>query len=617
MSGRIPASVVEAIRAKVDIVEVIGEFVELTKAGKNYKGLCPFHSEKTPSFNVNPEGQYYHCFGCHAGGDVFKFLMEKEGISFTEAVRQLGRRVGVQVNLRPMTEEEQAQARLRQRVAQMHRIALQFFSEALFVPDAAHARAYLRKRGISKPMVDLFGLGYSPAAWETLYKVLKDQGFSDDECIASGLVVRSSKGSGAYDRFRGRLMFAICDEHGQPVAFGGRVLDDSDPKYLNSPETPLFRKGTHVYGLHLAKDSIRKTGQVIVVEGYTDVIGLYQHGITNVVASLGTAFTEEQGQLLRRYCDEVIVAFDGDAAGEAAAWRGMDLLSRLGFAVRVAVMPPGHDPDSLVRSRGADAVRELFASAEPLVEFKIKSAFMSADPRTVQGKVAIVERLVPVLSSIDGVLERSEYVRKVAGELGVSPDVVAAEIRRFEEKTGKISRTRNNISERRQTRTKHTRPHPNADYRPQQDSVAWLEKVMIHAALADWRKFQQVDVELGEQGFIDPLHRKVWRNLCQLAQEGKLAGLPNRIERASDSAVGVLIQDILNNPPRLVRGQTFDSCLRRLKEFKLRRDLKELAAQAGRLGKAGDGLFEATSQLKALLVRYKELKDEIDRVCMY
>ncbi len=617
MSERIPDSVVEAIRSKVNIVDVIGDYVELSKAGKNYKGLCPFHGEKTPSFNVNPESQYYHCFGCHAGGDVFKFIMEREAIDFTEAVRRLGSRVGITVDLRPLNPNEQAEAKKKRRLAEIHTVAQRFFAEALFIPEAATARAYLRRRGITKPMVDLFGLGYSPASWETLYRALKDQGFSDRECIESGLVIESSRGEGAYDRFRGRLMFTICDEHGRPMAFGGRVLDDSQPKYLNSPETPLFRKGTHVYGLHVARDGILTSGKAIVVEGYTDVIGLYQHGITNVVASLGTAFTEEQARLLRKHCQEIIVAFDGDAAGEAATWRSMDLLAKQGFAVSVVTIPGGNDPDSFVRSRGSEAAKQLFSQAEPLVEFKIKSAFLAADPRTIQGKVAIVESVTPILSNIDGALERSEYLRKVARQLGVEPSVVQAEVRRFEEKTGKLSRTRNNTTQRRKNRTRPVFSQARAEQNPLEDSVIWLEKVVLHGVLSDWSRFSQAYSALGDAGFEDALHQRLWRNLCQLAEEGKLAGVPNRIERVNDGALEALIDDLNRSAPRLIPGQSFDSCLQRLKEFRLRQDVRDLAARAGSLGDAGGSGATAISQLKTLLVRYKELKDEIDRVCMY
>ncbi|NLV91924.1 MAG: DNA primase [Firmicutes bacterium] len=617
MANRIPDAVIEAVREKIDIVDVIGDYVELTQAGRNYKGLCPFHTENTPSFNVNPEGQFYHCFGCQAGGDVFQFVMAMEGLDFPEAVRRLGQRVGIEVGLRPLTPEERERARQRRRLGQIHDIARRFFAEALFIPEAAVARAYLRERGINRPMIDLFGLGYSLPGWETLYKVLLEQGFTHEECIASGLVINSSKGSGAYDRFRGRLMFTICDEQGRPLGFGGRVLDDSQPKYLNSPETPLFQKSTILYGLHLAKEEIRRTGKVIVVEGYTDVIGLYQHGITNVVASLGTAFTEEQARLLQKHCSEVIVAFDGDAAGRAATWRGMDLLAQIGLSVRVVSIPGGEDPDSFVRSRGTEAAKELFARAEPLIEYKLRSTLLSADPRTTQGKLNIVERVVPILSEIEGIVARSEYIRLVATELAVAPQVLEAEVRRYEEKTGKVSRTRNNTTRLRNDRTRTASAGDPSDFQPLEDSLLWLEKVVLHGVIENPSWFHQVKAQLGEEGFQDPLHRRLWREISHLAEAGKLGRFPNTIKRAQSGVLAALVDELRESAPRLIQGQSYDACLRRLVEFKLRRDVIDLGAKARALGNEGNHPSEAISTLKVLLIRFKELKEEIDRVCIY
>lgn len=604
--------VVETIRAKVDIVSVIGRYVELTKTGKNYKGLCPFHAEKTPSFNVNPDGQFYHCFGCHAGGDVFEFLMQIEGIDFPEAVRRLGLEVGIQVASEPVSEEEQAKRREYRRIAEMHELAAEFFSQALFIPDAAAARAYLRERGISKPMIDLFRIGYSPTGWDTLYKVLTDQGYSLAECIASGLTIESTKGYGAYDRFRGRLMFPICDENGRPVAFGGRVLDDSHPKYLNSPETPIFKKGTHVYGLHLAKESIREQGNVIVVEGYMDVIALHQYGISNVVASLGTAFTEEQAKLLRKYCGEVITAFDGDAAGENATLRGLDLLGRLGFRVRVLTLPSGHDPDTFIRNKGADAFRSLLVSALPLIEFKLSRAFLAGDPRTVQGKMAIVEQVIPILLQTDSVLERTEYSRRVAEELSISPEVLAAEMSRFQEKTGKLRRSRNNKAREREN-IPESAPKPERSAVAEQDPRTMLERVVLKGVLADRRLLTYAQVELGQAGFKHPLHQKLWETLWKWSREGKLTAFTNRIEQVATGSLAAIIHDITTHAYE-VPGQSYESCVLRLKQYLVSDMLRDVADAAGNLGAVDGGNPKA--RLGDLLVRYKELRDEIDRVCV-
>lgn len=612
-SSLIGPEIVESIRSKVDIVQIIGRYVELTKAGKNYKGLCPFHTEKTPSFNVNPEGQFYHCFGCHAGGDVFEFLMQIEGIDFPEAVRRLGLEVGIQVTSKPISEEELARREQQRRITEMHEVAAQFFSQALFVPGAAAARAYLRERGISKPMIDLFRIGYSPTGWDTLYKVLTEQGYSLDECIASGLVIESKKGYGAYDRFRGRLMFPICDENGRPIAFGGRVLDDTQPKYLNSPETPIFKKGTHVYGLHLAKESIREQGNVIVVEGYMDVIALHQCGITNVVASLGTAFTEEQGQILRKYCREVIIAFDGDAAGENATLRGLDLLKDLGFEVKVLTLPSGYDPDTYVRRKGADAFLTLVASSLPLIEFKLSRALMAGDPRTVQGKVAIVEEVIPILLQTESVVERTEYLQRVATELMLSPEVLAAEMARYQEKAGSLRRSRNKKARRGKNKSEFM-PKPGKKIVPESEEPRiMLEKIVLQGVLSDYRLFSLAQNELGLNAFRHPLHQKLWETLWEWSREGKLMAFTSRIEQVQMGSLSAIIHDITNNVSK-VPGQSYESYLRRLKQYLLSDMLRELADAAGNLGVAENGDWR--NHLGDLLVRYKEIKDEIDRVCV-
>ena len=315
MSGLIPEPVLAEIRERNDIVAVISEYVQLRRTGRSWKGLCPFHQEKTPSFNVNQEEQFYYCFGCGAGGNVINFIMAIENLPFVEAVERLAERVGIPVVRGAETPQERRQRSKQARLIAIHQAAQEIYQRALMSEVGAQARKYLTARGIRGETAKLFGLGYAVPEWQGLLGQLERQGFAAAECLAAGLAIEGRE-KHSYDRFRGRIMFPVCNGRGQPIAFGGRVIDGSQPKYLNSPETLIFNKGNNLYRLDLARTAFRRWGFAIVVEGYMDVIGLYEAGFANVVAALGTALTETQARVLRRFTDETVIAFDGDAAGE-------------------------------------------------------------------------------------------------------------------------------------------------------------------------------------------------------------------------------------------------------------------------------------------------------------
>ena len=326
---------IEEIRINNDIVDVVSEYVRLEKRGKNHFGLCPFHREKTPSFSVEEVKQIFYCFGCGKGGNVFQFISLAEKIDFIDAVRLLADRAKITL---PESDdaEEAARAKLKQQVTDINLLAARYYNDVFNSEKGKVARDYLKKREISESTARKFGLGYSPDHWDSLYQHLKSSGISDEQMLKSGLIQKSSKGQ-LYDRFRGRLMFPIFDVRGIVIGFGGRVMDDSMPKYMNSPETVVYSKGRHLYALNFAKNS--DSERIIVVEGYMDVISLYQSGINNVVASLGTALTESQGRLLKKYAQEIVISYDSDTAGQAATQRGLDLLNNIGCNVKVLTVP--------------------------------------------------------------------------------------------------------------------------------------------------------------------------------------------------------------------------------------------------------------------------------------
>jgi len=431
------ADVLDDIRARVDIVELVGQFVNLKRAGENWKGLCPFHTERTPSFTVNPKRGIFHCFGCGAGGDAFRFLMRHDRLAFPEAVRALAERTGVA--LATSREAEPEVAGKLEALRRVMALAAEFYSRSLWEAGGAKAREYLDTRGVDSEVARRFGLGYAPASWDALLSRMTNEGVGDDLLVQAGLVLPRQTGGGFYDRFRGRLLFPIRDTQGRVVAFGGRALAGEEPKYLNSPETPLYVKGQILYALDVARAAMRERSRAILVEGYLDCVMAHQHGFTETVAALGTAFTPAQLGLLRRHADEVIALFDADAAGQKAASRieemmtdGPDMkdlgwsVSRTGgfekagvFSVRVAVLPTGHDPDSLLRAEGSDALRARLDAARPLLSFVLDKALAEDDLGTPRGRAIAHARVSLLLSKVSNAEEATMLSREAGRRLGV------------------------------------------------------------------------------------------------------------------------------------------------------------------------------------------------------
>src|SRR5579862_5683293 len=426
-------SLADRVKQQADIVRVIGEYVRLKKGGQNFVGLCPFHSEKTPSFAVHPVKQIYHCFGCGAGGDVFKFVMEMDRCDFMEAVRAVAEKCGIALpHPRERSPEERREQQQRTALVEMHREAAAFFAKQLEgTLEGKAARAYLEDRGLDAETIARFGLGYAPSGGDVLARHLKSR-YAEKLVESSGLVAREPSGR-VYDRFRRRIMFPISNESGKVIAFGGRALGDDMPKYLNSPETPIYSKSGVLYHLDRAKEPIRRADFAVLVEGYMDVIGVVRAGITNVVASCGTSLTETQIKLLGRFTHRVIVNYDPDSAGEAATERSLALLLEQNFEVRVLALPPidgkPADPDTYVQKKGADAYRDLLSKAPAYVDYLIARA-RQMDLSSPEGKLRAVNFLMPHVQRVANPLLRSEWATRIAQQLRLDEPVLREALRK-------------------------------------------------------------------------------------------------------------------------------------------------------------------------------------------
>lgn len=418
----------DQVKSSLDIVNVIGEYVRLKKVGSRYTGLCPFHSEKTPSFSVNPQHQFYKCFGCGEAGDVFAFVMKHDGLGFFEAMKLLAERNGIPLPKRAGYVDDDAKARAA--IYRMHELAAVEFQRLLAEEAGAEARRYLEKRGVSQASVEQFGLGFAPRNGGVT-RLLQKNGFNPDEIDGSGLALKRDDGS-LYDRFRGRLMFPIHNESGKVIAFGGRALAaDDNPKYLNSPETKIYRKSSVLYNLHRAKDGIRTADRVVLVEGYMDVIGVVAAGPSEVIASCGTALTSQQAQALRRQTANIVVNFDADAAGAKAAERSIQLLLAEGMKVRILTLDGGLDPDEYCRERGAEAYSEQVNQARGYFHWLAERARARFDMRTGEGRFAAFQVLVPAIQTLPEKLERMAIADDVAGYLGLERGLVLDSFRKM------------------------------------------------------------------------------------------------------------------------------------------------------------------------------------------
>ena len=438
---QISEEILEKIKSQNDIVDVISERVRLRKAGRNFTGLCPFHNEKTPSFSVSQEKQIYKCFGCGEAGNVISFVMKEKNLPFIEAVKYLANRANI-----PLEIGNGEKSKVTKRKELLYRVnveAAKFFFSNLM--NNQNAKEYFFNRGIKEETIKKFGLGFANDSWNSLMFYLRKKGVNDILLEEAGLISVNKEKGRKYDRFRNRVMFPVFDYQGKVIGFGGRVLDDSKPKYLNSPETLVFQKGTNLYGLNFALKHNMNERYFVIVEGYMDLISLHQYGITNVVASLGTALTINQARLLKRYADKVVISYDADMAGQMATLRGLEILRTAGFDVRVLSIPQGKDPDEYVRSNGRDAFLKLVNSAEPLIDYRIKKAEEGINFKNSQSLILYAKRIMEIISDLDPV-EKDVYIKKASENTGIKEQTLY-DILKSKMKDNRENNFRNNKEE--------------------------------------------------------------------------------------------------------------------------------------------------------------------------
>ncbi len=424
---RYSEELIEEIRNSNDIVDVISQYVVLKRSGRNFFGLCPFHKEKSPSFSVSPDKQIFHCFGCGVGGNVIHFVSKIENLDFRETLELLANRANITLPTLDNSYQDNKRAMLKSKVYEINEITAKFYHENLYKPTSKEAQEYIKKRKLDNRTLKSFLIGYS-GTFDELYKLLKQKGFTEEEILASSLVNKADNGM-FIDRFRRRLMIPIQDATGKFIAFGGRVLDDSKPKYINSPENIVYSKGRNLFGLNIAKKG--DTKKIIIVEGYMDAISLYQRGITNVVASLGTALTEQQGRLLRKNSEQIIIGYDADGAGQAATLRGLEILQNMGCDIRVLQIYGAKDPDEFVIKYGPERFQKCVDNAISLVEFKVKILKQGLNLENVNDKIKFLNEVAKILAKVDNNMEKEVYIEKIAKEYGISKEAIYGEVNKL------------------------------------------------------------------------------------------------------------------------------------------------------------------------------------------
>ena len=500
---------IEEIRSNNDIVDVISQYVTLKRSGRNFFGLCPFHKEKSPSFAVSPDKQIFHCFGCNAGGNVIHFVSKIESINFKETLELLAERANIELPTLDNSEDEKT-ARLKSKVYEINQIAAEFYHENLYKPTSKVAQEYIKKRKLDNNTLKAFLIGYA-GNFDELYQILKAKGYTEEEMLASSLIKKTPDGK-FMDSFRKRLMFPIQDVRDKVIAFGGRVLDDSKPKYINSPENIVYSKGRHLFGLNVAKR--HDTKQIIIVEGYMDAISLYQRGITNVVASLGTALTEAQGRLLRRHSEKVILGYDADGAGQNAILRGMEILQNMGCDLRVLQIEGAKDPDEYVVKYGPERFQKCVENAISLVEFKVKILKKDLNLEVTNDKIKFLNEIAKILAKVSNQMEREIYVEKLSKDYKISKEAIQAEINKLmyagNSGTKKLERPVRVMADKKQEKTQEV-----------SDAVIKRENMVIYLLINEEAKaYNRLKEMISPESFQHSLNKVILKKLYEELEKG-------------------------------------------------------------------------------------------------
>ena len=557
-----------------DIVDVVSGYVRLgKKSGSNMFGLCPFHSEKTPSFSVSPDKQIYHCFGCGKGGGVINFIMEIENLSFPEAVEFLAKRAGM-----PIPEEENdRESRKRSRMLSLNRDAARFFYAQLSTPQGGAARDYMAKRRIGPATAKNFGIGFAPDTWDSLEKAMREKGYTDFELFDAGLVRKGNKG-GYYDTFRNRLMFPVIDVRGNVIGFSGRILGDGEPKYMNSPETLVFNKSRNLFALNLAKKS--KSGYIILSERNIDVVSLHQAGFDSAVASLGTSLTPEQARLLSRYTNQVIIAYDNDGAGIKAAQRAIGILEKLDLKVKVLRMSGAKDPDEFIKLKGADAFRNLLESSENQIDYRLRTVTDKYDLSVDEQKVEFLKEASDLVARLPGSVERQVYAMRVASMSGVSADVVTKEVERRRKKlVNQASRS----EERQQSRPERQLQPEEKALRYEDPSSAAAEEGVIRLLYLDPALARNAELPAPEE-FSSPVLGHIYSVLRDKIDRGETPSAAT-LGGALDGQEMSLLVRLLQKPELLSKGdRALADYIKRIRERKEQgKQVSDLRALADKL----------------------------------
>ena len=583
----IPESVLSQIQDRTDIVELISAYVPLKRAGRSFKGLCPFHGEKTPSFMVNPDKQIFHCFGCGAGGNVFGFLMKYAKKDFREAVETLAGRAGIEIPDDRADRDPQRTERLNA-IAKANQLAADFYHDFLLNRrEAAGARNYLKERGILDSTAEEFNLGYAPNEWEALVSALKGR-VTGEALEKAGLASQRKDGTGHVDRFRNRIIFPITDQKGTAVAFGARVMDTALPKYLNSPESELYVKGRHLYGLAQAKPSIRERDEAVIVEGYIDVIACHQAGVKHAVASLGTALTTDQARLIRRNTRNVIMLYDADAAGELATLRGLEIFLEEGMDVKIVRLAKGHDPDSFVREHGPEKFQAQLKNAQSLFDYKLALLKTKFDTRSLDGKVQAANAMVPLLAKVQNEILKAAWTQDLAKQLGLSGTAVEAEMK----KSGARALARPAAA-------------PGAER--QREDVEMAEKLLIGLLLEDRVLAARASKELKTGDFPSARAGQIAARALKDPDETAAAILG---AYASDPEASRLLSAACAEADAVVdRKRTYEDCLLWLKRLKMRTAQEDLKTQIAEAENRGD-----KNRISELLKDFNELNRGMIRI---
>ena len=531
--ARYSEEIINEIRQNNDIVDVISQYMHLKRSGRNFFGLCPFHNEKSPSFSVSPDKQIFHCFGCGVGGNVITFVSKIEGLNFVETIQMLAERANIQLPTLENSGDMQKEI-LKDKVYKVNEFTAEFYHQNLYKPQAKIAQEYVKKRQLSNETLKSFRIGFS-GKFDELYQELKKQGFADQEILESGLVNRNDRGQ-YIDRYRNRLMFPICDARGKVIAFGGRVLDDSKPKYINSPENIVYSKGRNLFGLNVAKKG--DTKKLLIVEGYMDVISLHQRGITNVVAPLGTALTEQQGWLLRKNAEQIILSFDSDGAGLQAKIRALDVLQNMGCDIRILQVEGAKDPDEFILKYGNIRFQALIEKALSVIEFKVKLLKNDLNLENINDKIKFLNEIAKLISNIDNNIEREIYIERIAKEYDISKESIFAEVNKLTYKNDK--------SEKVLEKSKPIISHKKVDKPEVSQAIKRRENTVISLLLTgDLSIFEIIKQNRKPEDFMDEINANIAKRLYEEFEKGNsnINGIIDSLEQEEQNQITMIMAD--------------------------------------------------------------------------